>query len=139
MRELGWNLGGEKSGHIILSDLGPTGDGLIVALQLIALCVTNREIWDSVRDELVFLPQLHAAVEVSDPQAFAQRTDVKTLIRLAVQGMSTHQRVIARPSGTEPVYRIMVEGPNEVDVRDTLEKLKCELDLLADRVEQPSP
>ena len=135
MRELGWNLGGEKSGHIILRDLAPTGDGLVVALQLLEMLVRRVEIWDSLGDELVLFPQLQATLEVRDPLGFAQRSDVQAVIERAIGQMPASQRVVARPSGTEPVFRVMVEGPEEDQVGETTDSLMRELKHLADHPE----
>lgn len=109
MREHGYNLGGEQSGHIIMSDYTTTGDGLIAALQL--LDVVNR--LDRPVSEVchVFepLPQVLKNVRFKSGQPLQQES-VVTAIEAARQRLGNQGRLVIRPSGTEPVIRVMGEG-----------------------------
>ncbi len=112
MRRHGFNLGGEQSGHIVLGDHSTTGDGLMAALQtLAALAATGRRASDATR---LFdaLPQLLRNVRVTggDPlrSARAQAAIAAAEARLGARG-----RLVVRPSGTEPVIRLMAEGDDE--------------------------
>jgi phosphoglucosamine mutase len=109
MREHGYNLGGEQSGHIILSDYTTTGDGLIAALQL--LCVVKR--MDKPVSEVCHcfepLPQILKNVRYKKGQPLQQES-VATVIESARKRLGNHGRLVIRPSGTEPVIRVMGEG-----------------------------
>jgi phosphoglucosamine mutase len=98
MRELGYNLGGEQSGHIILSDYATTGDGLVAALQVLA--VVRRE------DPL---PQILRSVRHGGGRPL-ERAPVIAAVAAATSELGARGRLIVRPSGTEPVIRVMGEA-----------------------------
>ena len=133
MRENSWNLGGENSGHLILSDLSPTGDGLLVALQLMEILADDTLIWRSLHDEIVLFPQIQDKIQVNDPRAFSRRDDVRAIVQRTIDQTTSTQRIIARPSGTEPVFRIMVEGAVESEVKETVTRLLNNLQPLANQ------
>ena len=117
MRDKGWLLGGENSGHIICLDKHTTGDGIVSALQVLhAMRESGRSLADLTAD-LVMYPQVLLNVAVPrgfDWQAHAAITKAQTA---AEQSLSGKGRVLLRPSGTEPVLRVMVEG----EPRETIE------------------
>ena len=112
MREGGFNLGGEASGHIILSDVSTTGDGLIAALQVLAVMVQSNLPMSALAQQFEPAPQKLENVRfkggepLADPKVRAAIADAET--RLNGSG-----RVLVRASGTEPLIRIMAEGDDE--------------------------
>jgi phosphoglucosamine mutase len=109
MREHGYNLGGEQSGHIIMSDYTTTGDGLIAALQLLAVVKRLDRPVSDVCHCFQPLPQILKNVRYKSGQPL-QHTAVVTAIESARQRLGNGGRLVIRPSGTEPVIRVMGEG-----------------------------
>jgi phosphoglucosamine mutase len=109
MREHGYNLGGEQSGHIIMSDYATTGDGLIAALQLLAMVKRLDRPVSEVCHSFEPLPQILKNVRYKSGQPLQQST-VVTAIEAARQRLGASGRLVIRPSGTEPVIRVMGEG-----------------------------
>ncbi len=108
LRERGWALGGEQSGHIIDMDFVPSGDGTAAALlTLEALGATDL----ADRGAMEKLPQTLVNVRVPDRAAFAQAVAVQELIAAEHTALEGRGRVLVRPSGTEPLVRVMVEAP----------------------------
>ncbi len=116
MRETGINLGGEQSGHMILSDFATTGDGLVAALQVLATIVTEARPASEVCRRFAPLPQLLRNVRFAGGQPLSHPSVVEAVrgveARLAGTG-----RLLLRPSGTEPLIRVMAEGEDEAVVR----------------------
>ncbi|HKG19930.1 MAG TPA: hypothetical protein VKB00_09335 [Candidatus Limnocylindrales bacterium] len=109
MREHGYNLGGEQSGHIIMSDYTTTGDGLIAALQLLTVVKRLDRPVSEVCHCFEPLPQILKNVRYKSGQPL-QQASVVTAIESARQRLGTGGRLVIRPSGTEPVIRVMGEG-----------------------------
>ncbi|WP_449265794.1 phosphoglucosamine mutase [Ferrovibrio xuzhouensis] len=113
MREGGYNLGGEQSGHIILSDFATTGDGLVAALQvLVALCESGRKASEFCRRFTPY-PQLLRNVRHAGGKPL-ETAGVQQAIDAAEQTLGRQGRVVIRPSGTEPLIRVMAEGEDQV-------------------------
>ena len=120
MREHGFNLGGEQSGHIVMSDHATTGDGLLAALQtLAALAATGRRTSGMTR---LFepLPQVLRNVRVADTGAL-ESAGTKAAIAEGHARLGKHGRLLVRASGTEPVIRVMAEGDDEALVSAVVE------------------
>ena len=113
MREKGYNLGGEQSGHIILGDHSTTGDGLIAALQVLAVVVASGKRASQVCRVFDPLPQLLKNVRFKGGKPLDDGT-VKAAIGDAEKRLEGRGRLLVRPSGTEPVIRVMAEGDDEV-------------------------
>ncbi|MBI3452190.1 MAG: phosphoglucosamine mutase [Rhodospirillales bacterium] len=111
MRTHGCNLGGEQSGHIILSDYATTGDGLIAALQVLAVLVRSKKRISEVAHVYEKLPQLLKNVRVNGGAAL-DAPQVQAAIREAEAHLGAGGRLVIRKSGTEPVIRVMAEGEN---------------------------
>jgi phosphoglucosamine mutase len=109
MREHGYNLGGEQSGHIIMSDYTTTGDGLIAALQLLAVVKRLDKPVSEVCHCFEPLPQILKNVRYKNGQPLKENA-VVTAIESARQRLGSQGRLVIRPSGTEPVIRVMAEG-----------------------------
>jgi len=110
MHARGWKLGGENSGHIICLDRHTTGDGIISALQVLAALKQGRQTLMQACSDLVFYPQ--TLVNVRLPNGYDWRADARIAQACAeVEAeLGEHGRVLLRPSGTEPLLRVMVEG-----------------------------
>lgn len=111
MREHGYNVGGEQSGHIILSDYTTTGDGLIAALQLLSVVKRLGRPVSEVCHCFDPLPQILKNVRYRSGEPL-QHHSVVTAIESARQRLGNGGRLVIRPSGTEPVIRVMAEGDN---------------------------
>ena len=118
MRANGFNVGGEQSGHIILSDFNTTGDGLIAALQVLAVvCKEGRPV-SEVCHRFEPVPQILKNVRYEGGQPLDDEA-VKTMIEAARARLGKAGRLVIRPSGTEPVIRIMGEG-DDPDLIETV-------------------
>ena len=110
LHEYGWTLGGENSGHIICLDCHSTGDGIVSALQVLAALKKQAITLADACKDLVFYPQ--KLVNVRLPAGFDWRADasIAAAQARAEQALGESGRVLLRPSGTEPLLRVMVEG-----------------------------
>ncbi|MDQ1375620.1 MAG: phosphoglucosamine mutase, partial [Actinomycetota bacterium] len=114
LEEGGWSLGGEQSGHVIFRDLATTGDGLLTGLQLLdAVHRSGRPLADLAAEAMTRLPQVLVNVRVTDRAAFGDGAAVKDDVAAVERELGDHGRVLLRPSGTEPVVRVMVEAPSQ--------------------------
>ncbi|MCW5729887.1 MAG: phosphoglucosamine mutase [Alphaproteobacteria bacterium] len=113
MRRSGCNLGGEQSGHIILSDFSTTGDGLIAALQILSVIAEQGRRVSEVCRKFAPMPQILKNVRTSGGKPL-DNDNVKKAIDAARQTLGERGRVVIRPSGTEPLIRVMAEGEDEV-------------------------
>ncbi|HVY84504.1 MAG TPA: phosphoglucosamine mutase [Caulobacterales bacterium] len=123
MRAQGYNIGGEQSGHIVLSNFSTTGDGLLAALQVLAVCVQSGKPVSEICRLFEPAPQIleNVRIEEGDPLADAK---VKDAIKAAETRLGTSGRLLIRKSGTEPLVRIMAEGDDEALVREVVGGLK---------------
>lgn len=112
MRKHGYNVGGEQSGHIVLSDYATTGDGLLSALQLLAVVVSTDKPVSEVCNRFEPLPQILKNVRYADGEPLEDK-DVRKAICEAEARLGKLGRLVIRPSGTEPVIRVMAEGDDE--------------------------
>ena len=121
MRLDGYNFGGEQSGHVIFRDFATTGDGQLTACQLLSLLRRREAKLSSLATLMQRFPQTMVNIQVSPEGKLAFYTDhkVKEAIDRAAQTLGRDGRIIVRPSGTEPLLRVMVEGQDE----DLIEKL----------------
>ncbi|MEQ1649907.1 MAG: phosphoglucosamine mutase [Hyphomicrobiaceae bacterium] len=128
MRKHGFNVGGEQSGHIVLSDFTTTGDGLVSALQVLAVVVGTGKPVSEVCKRFERLPQVLRNVRYTNGKPL-EKDAVKRAIEGGKQRLGSKGRVVIRPSGTEPVIRVMAEGddPSLVssvvdDIADAVQK-----------------
>jgi phosphoglucosamine mutase len=120
MREHGYNVGGEASGHIILSDYATTGDGLVAALQVLAVVKKQDKPVSQVCHRFEPLPQVLRNVRYKAGKPL-EDANVRRAIKSAEQKLNGHGRLVIRPSGTEPVIRVMGEGDNKSLVEDAVD------------------
>jgi phosphoglucosamine mutase len=120
LRARGWVLGGEQSGHIIEMGFNRTGDGIASAL-LTLEALAGRDLCE--RDAMEKLPQRLVNVPVRDRDALGQAQGVEDAIRSASLELAGRGRVLVRPSGTEPLVRVMVEAPSEQEAADVCDRL----------------
>ncbi|HET6390045.1 phosphoglucosamine mutase [Hyphomicrobium sp.] len=112
MRKHGFNVGGEQSGHIVLSDFTTTGDGLVSALQILACVVATGKTVSEVCNRFQPLPQILRNVRYANGQPLEDMRVIKA-IEGAKAKLGDNGRLVIRPSGTEPVIRVMAEGDDE--------------------------
>ena len=127
MREQGYNVGGEPSGHIILSDFTTTGDGFVAALQILAVVKKQDKPVSQVCHRFAALPQVLKNVRYRGKPL--ENSKVRSVIEDAEQRLNGHGRLVVRPSGTEPVIRVMGEGDDKVLVEEVVDGI---VDALAD-------
>jgi phosphoglucosamine mutase len=120
MREHGYNVGGEPSGHIILSDYATTGDGFVAALQVLAVVKKNDRPVSEVCHRFDPLPQVLKNVRYREGKPL-EHAEVRSAIADAEQRLGRRGRLIIRPSGTEPVIRVMGEGDDKVLVEEVVD------------------
>jgi phosphoglucosamine mutase len=124
MREQGYNVGGEQSGHIILSDYSTTGDGFVAALQLLAVVRRLNKPVSEVCHRFEPLPQVLKNVRVQKGTSL-ENAKVRSAITAAQAKLGRGGRLIVRPSGTEPVIRVMGEG-DDMNLVETVVDDVCE-------------
>ena len=110
MREHGYNVGGEQSGHIVLSDYGTTGDGLISALQVLAVVKRKGGTVSEVCNRFEPVPQILKNVRFANGARPLEKTGVQDAISIGRERLGNIGRLVIRPSGTEPLIRVMAEG-----------------------------
>lgn len=113
LQQQGWQIGGENSGHIICLDKHSTGDGIVSALEVLCALRTNNQSLVEVSADLKLYPQILVNVRVAKGVDCLGHADVKAAVALAEQKLDGRGRVLLRPSGTEPLLRVMVEGEDK--------------------------
>ena len=111
-----WHWGGENSGHIICLDKHSTGDGIISALQVLTAMRVNNTTLQEFTSELRLYPQVLINVRTSVPFQLQKFPAVSRAVAEAERDLQDRGRVLLRPSGTEPVLRVMVEGESKAKV-----------------------
>ena len=121
MRAGGFNVGGEQSGHVVLSDFTTTGDGLIAALQVLSALAETERPASEMLSQFAPLPQLLRSVRFAPDAKPLENGGVRTAIAAAEERLGAGGRLVVRISGTEPVIRVMAEGENLSLVDDVVE------------------
>ncbi len=131
MKEIGANLGGEQSGHIILLDENTTGDGLISALHLLEVLVDTKKPLSELKQIVTILPQalVNAKVSNANKHSYMENATVAKAIEELSQKFDKEGRVLIRPSGTEPLVRVMIEGKD-------LDEIQKQAEILAQLIEK---
>ncbi|PTX58925.1 phosphoglucosamine mutase [Melghirimyces profundicolus] len=113
MRRGGFNLGGEQSGHVIFLDHNTTGDGMLTALQLLRVVKEKATTLNQLAQMMTKYPQILVNVRVKEKNGWEQNEAIRKKIDEVEQKLGNDGRVLVRPSGTEPLIRVMAEGPDE--------------------------
>ncbi|WP_026585115.1 phosphoglucosamine mutase [Bacillus sp. J33] len=111
MKKNGYNLGGEQSGHIIFLDYITTGDGLLTGLQLVNIMKVTKKPLSELAKEMQKFPQKLVNIRVTDKHHVTDNEKVKEVISQVEEEMKGNGRILVRPSGTEPLVRVMAEAP----------------------------
>ncbi len=119
----GYNLGGESSGHIIIGDLSPSGDGLAGALKIFEVMLDTGEPLSALRKWLQRFPQCNRALRVKEKLPFSEQKNLSMAIADAERQLGNRGRVLVRYSGTESKIRLLVEGPEEEEMMAIMGKL----------------
>lgn len=114
--EKGWQLGGESSGHIVCLDKTTTGDGIVAALQVLAVMVALDMPLADLKNGMTKMPQKMINVRLPDKRDVMGNPSVQTAVREVESRLVGRGRVLLRPSGTEPLIRVMVEGSDSDEV-----------------------
>ena len=113
MSQNGRCLGGEQSGHIIFSKHATTGDGILTSLKLMEVILEKKETLAKLADEVQIYPQVLKNVRVKDKEAAQADRDVQAEVQKVSDALGDTGRILVRPSGTEPLIRVMVEAPTD--------------------------
>lgn len=123
LKKLGWILGGESSGHIVNLDLTTTGDGIVSALQVLFVMYQTGKTLSELKAEMIKMPQVLINVPISQSYDLNENSALQSAIAKAEKKIGDSGRVLIRPSGTEPVIRVMVEGKDPALVNDLAQEL----------------
>lgn len=125
LQQQNWLLGGEASGHIIWLDATTTGDGIVASLQIIAAMLAANQPLSALKSGMKKFPQSMVNIQLQHPlkQDVLDHPDIKTAVQSATAQLSGRCRILLRPSGTEPLLRIMVEGEEHNAVRSIAQEL----------------
>ena len=118
MLKHGYNLGGEQSGHIIFSEFAKTGDGMLTAVQLLGAMINNNKRLSELGRLMRRYPQVLVNVRVKDKSGWEQHEDIKQAVAAAAAQLGDNGQILVRASGTEPLIRIMAEGPNQIELEN---------------------
>jgi phosphoglucosamine mutase len=118
-----WHLGGEASGHIICLDKTTTGDGIIAALQVLDALISNGQTLDEACSDMNIYPQTMINVPISKNLDLNHSSEVQDAVAAVEGELAQSGRVLLRPSGTEPLIRVMVEGQDERQVAELAARL----------------
>ena len=113
MSQNGHCLGGEQAGHIIFSKHATTGDGILTSLKLMEVILEKKETLAKLADEVQIYPQVLKNVRVKDKEAAQADRDVQAEVQKVSDALGDTGRILVRPSGTEPLIRVMVEAPTD--------------------------
>ncbi len=127
MREGGFNLGGEQSGHIIFLDHNTSGDGLITALQVLAYMQRKQSTLSELTTDFVRYPQVLVNVRIAEKRPIEDLPEFAQSVAKIEKALGGRGRVLIRYSGTEPLVRIMVEGDDEKKIREYAQDLAAQL------------
>jgi phosphoglucosamine mutase len=116
-------LGGEQSGHVIFRDYATTGDGMLTALRILETCARQNATLDELSADLTVYPQLLVNIRVRERKPLDQLPRVQDEIRACESALDGSGRVLVRFSGTEPLARVMVEGPDLAQVKTWAERI----------------
>jgi phosphoglucosamine mutase len=127
MRRSGYNVGGEQSGHVVLSDYTTTGDGLVTALQILSVVVQSAKPVSEVCQRFEPVPQLLKSIRYNGINPLENDT-VKSTVEAGRLRLGNSGRLVIRPSGTEPVIRVMAEGDDKALVTSVVDEIAASIE-----------
>ena len=116
MIKSGYQLGGEQSGHIIFSEFSRTGDGILTAVRLLGAMVRNNQPLSEMGALMTKYPQILLNVRVADKQGWEEKEKIKEIVNYYENVLGDNGQILVRASGTEPLIRIMAEGPDQAQL-----------------------
>lgn len=122
INEKGLSLAGENSGHLIIRDINPTGDGIVASLMILKILAESGRKLSELADEIELFPQIQAKVKIKEKTPIEEIPGLPELIR-SQEALLDGGRMLVRYSGTEPVMRVMAEGPDSVKVQNAVDKV----------------
>ena len=128
MEAHGWSLGGEASGHIICSDVTTTGDGIVASLQVLTALKASDVDLATLRSSMKKYPQTMINVRVAGKVVLADHPELDPAVQAVEQQLGERGRVLLRPSGTEPLVRVMIEGEDAAEVESLCKSLAEEVE-----------
>ncbi|UBH08996.1 phosphoglucosamine mutase [Macrococcus armenti] len=123
MRRGSYNLGGEQSGHIVMMDYNTTGDGLLTGIHLASIVKRSGKTLSELAGQMTKYPQRLVNIKVSDKHAVEENSHVAAVIQEVEAEMNGEGRILVRPSGTEPLVRVMVEAKSDEDAERFVNKI----------------
>ena len=130
MREGGYSLGGEQTGHTIFGDIERTGDGIMTSLRVMEVIRAERETLSQLTAPCKLLPQAQVAVRVADKDAALENMGVQNAIAEAETALAGEGRVLVRKSGTESVIRVLAEAPDQASADAAMKRIASALEAL---------
>ena len=130
MREGGYSLGGEQTGHTIFGDIERTGDGIMTSLRVMEVIRAERETLSQLTAPCKLLPQAQVAVHVADKDAALENMGVQNAIAEAEAALAGEGRVLVRKSGTESVIRVLAEAPDQASADAAMKRIAAALEAL---------
>ena len=127
LKEKDWKIGGESSGHVVCLDKTTTGDGIIAALQVLACMVKQGKTLKQLTQGITLLPQTLLNIKTENAISLAENARVVKIVNKLSDLLNQSGRVLLRPSGTEPVLRVMVEGVDSEQVMTYAEQLRDQI------------
>ncbi|QDP71734.1 phosphoglucosamine mutase [Legionella israelensis] len=123
LREKDWKIGGESSGHVVCLDKTTTGDGIVAALQVLAIMIRQQKSLSELLEGITLCPQSLINLKTEKAQQLAADSLVTEAVNAIQASLNGQGRVLLRPSGTEPILRVMVEGKDKQVVADKAQQL----------------
>ena len=127
LKERDWKIGGESSGHVVCLDKTTTGDGIVAALQVLAIMVKQEKTLRELSGDIILLPQSLVNLKTKNAASLAKNPRVQQAVDALDLKLKGAGRVLLRPSGTEPLLRVMVEGLDSLEVCMHAQQLSDEI------------
>lgn len=137
LRERDWKIGGEASGHIVCLDKTTTGDGIVAALQVVSIMVKQDKTLEQLAQGITLFPQSLVNLKTNHAVVLANNPEVIKAVKSLEKSIAGKGRVLLRPSGTEPLLRVMVEGLDEPIVKQQAQKLCDDISAIETRLNDP--
>lgn len=125
--ERDWKVGGESSGHVVCLDKTTTGDGIVAALQVLSIMIKQEKTLQELTEGITLMPQTLTNLETDQAIMLASNPKVLEAVKKMEKSIQGKGRILLRPSGTEPLLRVMVEGMNEELVKQQAQELSAEI------------